>query len=213
MKVLLGALALLVAVPVASMAQKSDRELRREVKADATRDNRKVAKQLRKEGWKVLPGKLPMDRQIEEAQYAELDELADGTKRFFVGAHQAIGGNYSAAEQIAKSRAMLELAQSVNIAVAQRVEGQLSNQDFGEGDIQLIDEFVSANSSLVAARLHGVTTVLEIYRELDKGQYEVRVVVKMDVEKALRAAREALRPGLREKSERLAAELDAILPY
>ncbi len=213
MKILVCTLALLVAAPVATFAQKSDKQLKKEVKENAIRDNRKAAKELKKEGWLILPGKLPMERQIQEAQYAELDEIADGSKRFFIGSHQAIGGNYSAAKQIADSRAHLELAQSVNMMVSQLIEGQLSNKDFGEGDIQLIDEFVSANKSLVEARLNGIIPVLEIYRELDKGQVEVRVLVKMEAAKALRAAREALRPGLQEKSDRLAEELDRILPY
>lgn len=213
MKMLACMVALLFVVPAVSYAQKSDKELKKDAKSKVLRDNRKIAKQLTKEGWKVMPGKLSIERQLQEAQYAELDEMPDGQKRFFVGTHSAVGGNYSAAKQIADNRARLELAQSVNSQVAQKIKEQLANKDFGEGDIQLIDEFVSANQSLVSAQLNGVTPVLEIYRELDKGQNEVRVVVKMEAAKALKAAREALRPGLKEKAERLAEELDQVLPY
>lgn len=211
-KILVCALALLIAAAPA-FAQKSDKELKKELKQNVIRDNRRMAKQMAKEGWRVMPGKLSLERQLQEAQYAELDQTPEGEKRFFIGTHTAIGGNYTAAKQIADNRARVELAQSVNTLVAQKIQEQVANKDFGEGDIQVIDEFVSANQSLVAAQLTGVTPVLEIYRNLPKGQCEVRVVVSMEAQKALKAAREALRPGLEQKAERLAEDLEAILPY
>ena len=210
---MLVCLALLMTIPTCTYAQRSDKELKKDLKSGAVRDNKKTAKELKKEGWTIMPGKLPMERQIQDAQYAELDETAEGEKRFFVGSHTAIGGNYTAAKQMADDRARLELAAAVNAMVAQKIEQQIANKDFGDGDLQVIDEFVSANKSVVAAQLSGITPVLEIYRPLPKGQVEVRTMVKVDAQKALKAAREALRPGLAAKAENLARSLDLILPY
>ncbi len=205
------AAALLVAIPAAN-AQQSDRDLKKELRKNADRESRKEAKQLKKEGWKVMPGKLPLDKQIQATKYAELDRSDKGEKLYFVGTHQAVGGNYTAATQIANDRARLELARSVCAEVGQKIEQQMANTDFGQGDIKIIDEFVSANKSIVSARLHGATPTLEIYRIGENGQYEARVALKIDAQQALRDAKAGLSAGLKEKSAKLAADLDKILP-
>ena len=210
-KLLLCAGMLLIAAP--SFAQKSDKELKKDLKARIDRESKKDAKQLAKEGWKVQPGKLSLERQIQEAKYAELDTNDNGEKRFFIGTHQASGGNYSAAKQIADSRARTELAQSVYSSVAQKIKEQVSSTDFGGKDFQVIDEYVSASQSLVSAQLQGVTPVLEIFREGKNGSYEVKVLVKMDADKALKQAKAGLMNGLKDKTDQLAKDLDKLLPY
>lgn len=200
----------MVAAPQAS-AQKTDKELKKELKAKADKDSRKTAKQLKKEGWKVQPGKMPIEKQVQAAKYAELDVNEKGEKRFFIGTHQATGGNYSAAKQIADNRARLELAQNISTDIKQKIQEQLANTDYGDGDLVVIDEFVSANTSLISAQLSGVTPVLEIYREGKNNQYEVQVVVKIDADKALKDAKRGLSGGLKEKSEKLAQDLDKLL--
>lgn len=209
-----SALALLIALSGAqAYAQMSDKELKKELRERVDRDSKKSAKELTKEGWKVMPGKLPLEKQIAESKYTELDEDEGGEKRFFMGTHQAVGGNYTAAKQIADNRARVELAQSVYTAIAQKIEDQVANTDFGEGDMATIDEFVSANKSIVAAQLQGVVPVLEIYREKSKGQFEVRVMVTIEAQKALKAAKMGYYNELKNKSQKLADELDAILGY
>ncbi|MDL2231689.1 hypothetical protein LJB85_03010 [Porphyromonadaceae bacterium OttesenSCG-928-L07] len=211
-KVLLVTLALAMACPVV-YAQKSDKELKKELKAKADKDSRKTAKTLEKEGWKVMPGKLPLEKQIQESRYAEIDETETGERRFFIGTHQAVGGNYSAAKQIADSRAHAELAQSIYSVIAKKIEDQVASTDYGNRDLETIDEFVSASKTIISAQLSGITPVLEIYREAPKKQFEVMVSVKIDAEKALKMVKKGLYNELKAKSEKLAADLDAILPY
>lgn len=212
MKIMVFALCLMVAAPAAN-AQKSDKELKKELKAKADKDSRKEAKKLEKDGWKVMPGKLPLEKQLMEAKYAELDENEDGTKRFFIGTNQAVGGNYSAAKQIADSRARLEIARAVNSTIAEKVKESQSTKDFGEGDIETIGEFISANTALVDAQLKGIMPVVEIYREGANKKVEVMVVVKADARQTLKNAKKAYREELEKKSAELAADIDKMLPY
>lgn len=206
------ALALVLASP-AIYAQKTNKELKKDLKTKVQKDMRKEAKKLGKEGWRVMPGKLPLDRQLQDSRYAELDTNQEGEKRFFTGNHQAVGGNYTAAKQIADDRARLELAQSIYGVIAQKIESQVASKDFGDGDIETIDQFVSAHKSIISAQLQGVTHTLEMYRQNKNGQYEVRVMVKTDAEKALKLAKAGLRNELQNKSAKLAQDLDRILPY
>lgn len=211
-KVLLCSLALMVTCQMAD-AQSTNKELKKDLKSKVEKDCRKTAKSLLKEGWKIMPGKLPLERQIQDSRYAELDQDKNGERLYITATHQAVGGNYSAAKKIADDRAHMELAANISSTLSEMVKGKLSNTNYGENDIELIDEFISSNKNLVSVRLQSIFPVLEIYREKDNGAYEVRVMVKVNAADALKAAKHAYREELYKKSEDLAKELDAILPY
>lgn len=210
-KVFVCSLALLFAGSAVN-AQSGDKQLKKDLKAKVEKDCRKTAKKLEKEGWKVMPGKLPLERQIQDSRFAELDKDKNGEKLYFTGTHQSIGGNYSAAKKIADDRARMELAEHINSTLSELIKGKLSNTDYGEKDIEVIDEFVSANKNLVSVALQGVFPVLEIYREKDD-KVEVQVMVKTNAADALKLAKKAYRDKLYQQSADLAKELDAILPY
>lgn len=193
-------------------AQSSSKELKKDLKAKVEKDCRKTAKKLEKEGWKVMPGKLSLERQIQDSRYAELDKDKNGEKMYFTGTHKSIGGNYSAAKKIADDRARTELAEHISTTISELIKGKLSNTDYGEKDIEVIDEFVSANKNLVSVALQGVFPVLEIYREKDD-KTEVQVMVKTNAAEALKLAKKAYRDKLYQQSADLAKELDQLLPY
>lgn len=193
-------------------AQSSDKTLKKDLKAKVEKDCRKTAKKLEKEGWKVMPGKLPLERQIQDSRYAELDKDKNGEKMYFTGTHKTIGGNYSAAKKIADDRARTELAGHISATISELIKGKLSSTDYGDKDIEVIDEFVSANKNLVSVALQGVFPVLEIYREKDD-KTEVQVMVKTNAAEALKLAKKAYRDKLYQQSADLAKELDQLLPY
>lgn len=193
-------------------AQSSDKALKKDLKAKVEKDCRKTAKKLEKEGWKVMPGKLPLERQIQDSRYAELDKDKNGEKMYFTGTHKTIGGNYSAAKKIADDRARTELAGHISATISELIKGKLSSTDYGDKDIEVIDEFVSANKNLVSVALQGVFPVLEIYREKDD-KTEVQVMVKTNAAEALKLAKKAYRDKLYQQSADLAKELDELLPY
>lgn len=212
MKVLLCSLVLMITCQVVH-AQSTNKELKKDLKSRVEKDCRKTAKALVKEGWKIMPGKLPMERQIQDSRYAELDKDKNGERLYVTATHDAVGGNYSAAKKIADDRAHMELAANISSTLSEMVKGKLSNTNYGEGDIDLIDEFISTNKNLVSVRLQSIFPVLEIYREKDNGAFEVRVMVKVNAADALKAAKRAYHDELYKKSEQLAKELDEILPY
>lgn len=211
-KVTVAALAILMAVPPA-YSQKSNKELKKDLKAKVYKDSKKEAKKLTKEGWKVMPGKLPLERQIQDSKFAELDEDKDGNKLYFVGQNQSDGGNYTAAKQIATSRATLELARTLNTFMAEKVREKQATNDYGDGDLETVAEFISANSSIAEARLQGVVPVLEMYKENKDRTYTVNVVVKVNAEEALKHLKKAYMAELKKESDKLAGDLDAVMPF
>lgn len=207
--ILLAALTLSASVPV--QAQSSDKELKKDLKQRVDADSKKSAKRLAKEGWQIIPGKLPMERQIRDSRYAELSKDESGKPSYFIGSHQAVGGNYSAAKQICDSRAYAEIAQQVGTSVARIVKDQLSSRNLGEEDLELVDETLSATKSVISARLTGIKPTLEIYRNLDGGKVEFRVVIAAPYAETIKIAKSVLLPEIKQKSEKLAKEVDALL--
>ncbi len=210
-RILISVLVLLVTCFIAE-AQMSNKELKKELKAKVERNCKRTAKGLKKEGWKEMPGKLPLEKQIQEGRYAELDEDEKGEKLYFTSTHRAIGGNYSAAKKIANDRARSELAAQVASTISELIKNKLSSTDYGEQDIETIDEFISANKNLVSVSLSGVYPIVEIFRERDK-KVEVQVMVKVNATNALNAAKNALYDKLYQQSVDLAKELDQLLTY
>lgn len=194
-----------------SAQQKNDKELKKELKERVDKECRKDAKVLEKEGWKVMPGKLSIERQLQESRYAQLQEDDKGEAYYIVGTHMAKGGNYTAAKKIADSRAMTEIAEKVSSQIGEIVKENIANHDYGEGDIEVIDKFVSSNKHLVNSRLTGAIPLLEMYRESGNGTYEVNVSIAVKAKDAIRAAKAMYVSELAKESEKLAEELDKML--
>lgn len=210
LKITLFALALLVGSPCI-YAQKSDKELKKELKKKADKTSRKEAKKYTKEGWEVMPGGLPLEKQLQEAKYSQLDENEKGGNRYLVGSHEAVGGSYSAAKQIADSRAHAELAQQVYNEINRLIKDQVSNDNYGGKNIAYIDEFVSTNKNVIGAQLQGVESVIEMYKKRKDGTYEVKVFTRIDAENAMRMSKNGYYQLLKQKSDELANELYEIL--
>lgn len=204
------AFAVLASTSVDAQGQKTDKELKKELRARAERDCIKTAKALVKEGWKVMPGKMPLDRQIQDARFAELDTDDTDSPMYFVGTHTAIGGNYSAAKQICDARAYAEIAQQVSTDVAKQVKDQLASRNLGDGDLELVDETLSAAKTTITAKIPGAKPVLEIFRDLNGSKCEVRVVVTVNYKAAMKAAKAALYTELKAKNQALAEEVSKL---
>lgn len=208
---LLCTLVLLVASP-GGYAQDNTKELKKDLTARVEKDARKTAKTYEKEGWKVMPGKLPLERQIQDCRYAELEKDGQGKRVYLTGTHMATGGNYSAAKKIADSRAKTELAEQLNSRIDEIIKDNVSNNDYGDKDIEVIDKCISANKHLVSARLNEAIPVLEIFREGTNNTYEVQVFYKIEAKSAIKNTKMLYRTELSKESEELAKKLDELLP-
>lgn len=193
-------------------AQSTNKQLKKDLKSKVEKDCRKEAKRLKKEGWKVMPGKLPIERQIQEGRYSELNKDENGNPLYFTATHQAKGGNYSAAQKIASDRARMGLAENISTTFSGLIKEKLASTDYGDGDIETIDEFVSTNKNLVSLSLQGISNVVELYRE-SGNVVEVQIMVKVKMADALKAVKKVYQDKLRQKSEGLAKELDEIIKY
>lgn len=180
-------LALFAVAP--TMAQQSSKELKKELKDKANKSIRKEAKAYEKEGWRSVAGSLPLAKQLEQAQMAAIEKDEEGLNRYYIGRGKGVGGNYRAAKAVAFNQAKVDLVAAVMSDVASTEVNDMTNEDLGEGDV-LSTEDMSINSKVVSSfPIKDIVTVVEIYRELTRGRYEVEITVKMEATDAKKRAK------------------------
>lgn len=76
---------------------KQEKILNKDLQKKAIKDARKEAKKLTKEGFKTPVGKLPLDKQLENAWQKQAEMTPDGTPFWYIASSRAVGGNQSSA--------------------------------------------------------------------------------------------------------------------
>lgn len=190
--------------------KKQEKVMDKELQKKAIKEARKEAKSLEKEGFKTPAGKLPLAKQIEAAweKQAELD--TDGNPYWYVASARIIGGNQSAAVLQATNSAKIDLAGQIQTKVSQLIEARVANDDMGQENAASLSSVVAASKSVISATLGRTHTLVEIYRTLPNRNVEVMVTLGYSTQDANKAAIQAIRKELADKSEELAKELDKL---
>ena len=172
---------------------------------------KKEAKALAKEGWKAAPGALPIEKQLERSykmQY-EIDDY--GFPRYIKGDAQSLGGNYDAAKMSALNLAKINLAGNIQTEVVALVENAVGNNQLSHEEAVSTTETAMGAVNLVAQNLGRVITVVEVYRDVNKKNKEVRVLIFYNAEMAKQAAEAAMREDLKKKGSDLVEKVNGLL--
>ena len=210
-KVLFAIMAMFLIGTTATYAQKTTDEIRKEMNKKASKDARKEAKQFKKEGWKVAPGALPIEKQLDRAYMMEYDIADSGLPKYVMGNAMSIGEHYDAAKMQALQLAKQNMAGSIQTEVSALVEGLVSNKQLTAGEAASLSETTMTSKALITQKLGRIITVAEMYRTLENGNKEVLVKVAYNSGLAIEAAKDAIRQNMKAKGDDLSGKLDAIL--
>ncbi len=175
----------------------------KEIKANVDKDSRKVAKQMAKEGWQTMPGRVTLEKQIERSKVAELSVNEDGENVYVIATHKALGGNYSAAKNIASTRAKGELASQLKSHIKRTIVDKNSNKYISPDEMQLLDENISASLESIDLDIAGVTNLLEIYRDADGGKCEVMMTMSIKADLIVSQALDKISRELAQRTDLL----------
>ncbi len=180
----------------------------------ASKDARKAAKQLKKEGWMVAPGGLPLEKQLDKVylMQAEVD-LETGFPKFIKGEAMSTGGNYDAAKMQAVNLAKIELAGNIATEIAGLMETRMGNNQTDPAEAVSVSETVMGAKGSIAQSIGRTIIALELYRELRNKNKEVRVMIFYNAEMAKSAAKKAIKEDLEKKGDKLIDQLDNILGF
>lgn len=190
--------------------EKYNKEQRNE---KASKDARKQAKVLKKEGWVVPAGSLPLEKQLDRLYSMQYEVDENFFPKFVKGEAQSIGGNYDAAKMQAVNLAKIELAGNISTEVAALVDSRVANKQLDAGDAVSTTESVMGAKNMIAQNIGQTIVGLEVYRELSNKNKEVRVVILYNAEMAKAAAKKAIKEDLEKKGDKLVEQLDKMLGF
>lgn len=224
-KFLMVAMAIIVACS-ASFAESADikqirkdrqavrKMTKKELNERATKDARKQAKVLKKQGWIVSPGALPLEKQLDKSYLMQMEYDEDLFPKYIMADAQSIGENYDAAKTAALSLAITNLAAQIQTEVTALIENTVANKQLEANEAASIVETVMASKNLISQSIGRTLPVMECYREVKKGgNKEVLLRIAYNGEMAKAATKKVVRDELEKKGQNLHDQLDKVLGF
>lgn len=171
---------------------------------DVDKASKKQAKQMKKEGWKVAPGNLPLDQQITRStlfQNQFEDDLI--TPKYVWGDATSVSANYDGGKMQALELARVNLVSSIESNITKIVENNRDNKQLNADNAATVVKTLSSSKSYVSQRLGQTIPVVEMFRELPNGNKEVRVMVFYSMDTAREIALDAVRDQLEKEGDSL----------
>ena len=190
----------------------SEKQLKKEIKEKALKDARKEAKKLKKEGFSVAPGQLPMDKQIENTWMKRYEVTDEGNPKYFIADARATGETHSAAKMQAYELAKINIAEQIGSKVAGLVKTNLANAQLNSDDAASVTKTVASFQSKVKADIGNMLTLFEASKNIDKNT-EVFITLAYGFDAAMKLAKEKLRKEMEAESKITGEELDSILDF
>lgn len=156
------------------------------------KDAKKEAKKLKKEGWGVPAGNLPLESQLFQAYKLQAEVDSDRQPKYNFG--QAISGGsfYDAAKMQAVELARADLAGNILTDLTTIVSTKLENHQISSDKANSASEIIKEGEAVVSQKLDSPIPLIEIYRTLKDGTVEVQIRLAYDKEKGIRKGLDAL---------------------
>ena len=186
---------------------------KKELNAKASKDARKEAKKLKKAGWTVSPGALPLEKQLDKSYTMQYEFDENQFPKYIMAEAMSIAENYDAAKLQALELAKQNLAGQISTEITMLVENSVSNRQMTAEQAASITETVSASKNLISQNIGRVVPVVEVYRTKNNKNKEVLVRLAYNSDMAMEAAKKAVREDLEKKGAKLHEQLDKVLGF
>ena len=196
---------------------KERQEMRKASKSElndkASKDARKEAKILTKEGWVTVPGALPLEKQLDKSYMMQTEYDEDMYPKYLMGEAMSIGENYDAAKMQALELAKQNLAGLIQTEVTALVENSVVNKQLGAEEAASLTQSIMGAKNLISQSIGRTIIVMECYRVKSNKNKEVLVRIAYNGAMAKAAAKRAVQDELKDKSEEIHKKLDKILGW
>lgn len=225
-KILLATMVMFLAVGTMESYAQSTKEYKSKYKArkelmkmdkdfnneKASKDAKKMAKTMKKEGWLVAPGGMPLEKQIDRSmlfQNQTEDDLL--TPKYVWGDATSTAENYDAGKMQALEIARVNLVSSIESQMTQIIDHNRDNKQLKANDAASVISSLGKAKTIVSQKLGQTIPVIEVYRKLKNGNIEVRVQTFYSMDMAREIAKEAIREKLLEEGKQLDQALDQLI--
>lgn len=177
----------------------------------ASKAARDEAKTMKKDGWMVAPGALPIEKQLDKSYKLQYQTDAEGYPEYLMAEGMSVGATYDAAKMQAFELAKQNLAGQIQSEVSSMVENTLANDQLGGFDAESVTNSVAASKNFIKNSLGRVLIVTEVYRMVGNGRREVLVRVAYTQKQLDNVARKTMKKALEQSGADLHDKLDEML--
>lgn len=184
-----------------------------ELNAKASKTARKEAKRLKKAGWIITPGALPLEKQLDKAYMLQYEYDEDMYPKYLVSEAMSIGENYDAAKMQANELAKQNLAGQIQTSITAIIENSVANQQLAKEEASSLTQSIIAGKNLISQNIGRVIPLVECYRVKSDLNKEVLVRIAYNSAMAKAAVKRAIQDELKDKSEELQKKIDEIIGW
>ena len=174
-------------IPVSVCAQTTTQQ-----EKQIAKEAKKEAKRLKKEGWSVPAGNLPLEMQLAQAYKLQAEVNNEMQPKYIFGQAISGGGFYDAAKMQAVELAKAELASNILTDLTTIVNVKLENRQISADQATSASEIIKEGEAVVSQQLVSPIPLVEIYRTLKDGTVEVQIRFAYEKEKGLKTGINAL---------------------
>lgn len=196
---------------------KERKEIQKAAQADLSKKvskaAKKEAKSMKKAGWLVTPGALPIEKQLDRSFTMQMEYDETLFPKYIMAEAMSIGETFDAAKMQAMELAKQNLAGQIQTEVAALVENSVANKQLSQEEAASVTKSIAAGRTLIIQSLGRVIPVVEVYRPLQNKNKEVLVRLAYNSDMAKAAAKAAVRRNLESGADGLQQRLDDILGW
>lgn len=196
---------------------KERKEIQKAAQADLSKKvskaAKKEAKSMKKAGWLVTPGALPIEKQLDRSFTMQMEYDETLFPKYIMAEAMSIGETFDAAKMQAMELAKQNLAGQIQTEVAALVENSVANKQLSQEEAASVTKSIAAGRTLIIQSLGRVIPVIEVYRPLQNKNKEVLVRLAYNSDMAKAAAKAAVRRNLESGADGLQQRLDDILGW
>jgi len=190
----------------------SKKDAEKELKSRAVRSVRKEAKKLKRDGYYVAPGELPVEKQLEYAWIKSLEEDESGYPKYILATGNAVAETQTAAKLQANEIAKFELAGTIATNVAALIESNIANAQLNTEEAASVTEVTGAIKNIIAQEIGRIIPLLTTYKNIGKN-IEVVTRIAYSSDMATEAAKKILRSELKEKTRIQHEKLEKLMNF
>ena len=142
---------------------------------DISKDLKREAKELSRQGWKPVPGTPPLVEQLRQVSSLPVQTAKDSTLHYMTATASAAAESIDKAKAIAMEYARQELASQIESQVDAITKIKTSNQQSDNGEIQSAAKKMTETKVSALQRIGRVKPLMQLYRILPDDNVEVQV--------------------------------------
>lgn len=202
-KILMAAFLTISCVGFTANAQRVSSSAKEAASAKVSKEAKAEAKKLTKEGWKVAPGALPLERQLERSYGLQYEFNDENQPKYLFGDGMSTAESYDVAKMQATEIAKQNLASKIESELTAEIKTTVSNNQMSPEEATSLLEILQGSRTVITQSMGRVTPVTEVYRKLKNKNTEVSVRIAYNSETIKKKAKDIIRKQQRERGEKI----------